>query len=66
MMILEDLKPYRLACCLRAAAKRNPNESRLLNDAAEWLEGEAKDILALNGSVTHNAITGKITPGCVI
>lgn len=66
MIILEDLMPYRLARRLRAAAERNTEESALLLEAADWLEQEANDLLKLNGSVTHNAIIGVITPGCVI
>ncbi len=64
--ILEELKPYRLAQQLRGIAARHPDEARALTDAADWLEQEAADLEKLAGSVTHKAIKGCITPGCVL
>ena len=63
--VLEDLKSYRIAQQLRGVAARHPDEARGLIHAAEWLEDEAKDMLTLCGSVTHNEIRGRITMGCV-
>jgi hypothetical protein len=69
----EDLKPYQMAQQLRSAANRctrlNADVAMLREHAlaaASWLEKEAEDIAKLTGSVTHNAVIGRITPGCII
>lgn len=66
-------KPWELAERLRSAATRctrHDADVALLCEhalrAAEWLEGEAEDLAGLAGSVTHNSLSGRITPGCVI
>lgn len=72
-MKTEDLKPFRLAQQLRSSANRcvrmNADVAMLCEHAlaaASWLEAEAEDIAKLAGSVTHNALMGRITPGCTI
>lgn len=69
----EDLKPYRMAQQLRVAANRctrlNADVAMLCEHAltaAAWLEKEAEDIAQLTGSVTHNALMGRMTPGCIL
>lgn len=72
-MEIQNLRPYILAQRLRHAANRctrvNSDVALLCEhalSAADWLEGEARDIAALAGSVTHARVEGRITPGCVI
>lgn len=69
----EDLMQYRMAQRLRQAANRctrtNADVALLCEHAqaaASWLEKEAEDIVKLTGSVTHNTLIGRITPGCII
>lgn len=69
----EDLRPYQMAQQLRIAANRctrlNADVALLCEHAlatASWLEKEAEDIAKLTGSVTHNALMGRMTPGCIL
>ena len=69
----ENLMPYQIAQRLRQAANRctrtNADVALLCEHAltaASWLEEEAEDMAKLAGSVTHNELIGRITPGCVI
>lgn len=69
----EDLKPYQMAQQLRKAANRctrqNADVALLCEHAlaaATWLEKEAEDIAKMTGSVTHNALMGRMTPGCIL
>lgn len=69
----EDLRPYKLAQQLRIAANRctrlNADVALLCEHAlaaALWLEAEAEDIAMLTGSVTHDAMIGRMTPGCIL
>ncbi len=68
----ENLRPYQMAQQLRSAANRcarlNADVAMLCEHAlaaASWLENEADDIAKMTGSVTHNALMGRITPGCI-
>lgn len=69
----QDLKPYKLAQKLRSSANRctriNADVAILCEHAlaaAAWLEDEATDITNMVGSVTHDALMGRMTPGYVI
>ena len=69
----EDLIPYKLAQQLRKSANRCTRQDAdvaLLCEhaltAAAWLEAEADDIAKTAGSVTHNALLGRMTPGCIL
>ena len=69
----EDLRPYQMAQQLRIAANRctrlNADVALLCEDAlstGSWLEKKAEDIAKLTGSVTHNALMGRMTPGCIL
>jgi hypothetical protein len=69
----EELKPYIIARRLRDAANRctriNSDVAILCEHAlaaAKWMESEADDIAKMAGSVTHDALMGRMTPGCIV
>jgi len=69
----ENLMQYQIAQRLRQAANRctrtNADVALLCEHAltaASLLEKEAEDMAKLAGSVTHNELIGRITPGCII
>jgi hypothetical protein len=57
----ESLYPYRLAQRLRSLE----SHPEALQEAIEWLEAEARDIAKMEGSVTYEAMRGRVTFGAV-